>query len=142
MTTSIDISEVVGDLERRFGRPFVEKVEAGRVADFLGALEEPAADPTAPVPPLFLLSFARARRPQEVASSFGGVNAGDRFDFFVPVFIGDTITTLCEIGPIQPKTSAEREMLLIEILFTFTNQHGTVVARRTNKILRWRKSQS
>jgi len=47
----------------------------------------------------------------------------DTFTYRDPVFIGDTITTECEIVELQPKS----KWGLVRIRFTTRNQHGRVV---------------
>ena len=71
------------DLAERFGAVFVQTIEAGRVRDYLCALDEPAPGPGDPVPPLFLLTLGRQRRPHLEQNTGGtcGVNAGDSFEF-------------------------------------------------------------
>lgn len=127
------------DLAARFPAPFVERIEEGRVRDYLLALDQPPLAAGEPVPPLFLLTLARQRRPHLVnnSSGTGGVNAGDSFEFFAPIFVGDRLTVTSTVLGIEPKQAASRDMLLARIEYVYVNQHGRRVARRVNTTIRW-----
>jgi hypothetical protein len=74
------IEEIRADHARRYPAPRHEAVEAGRVRDYLLALNEPAEHfPSDPVPNLFLLTLGRTRRPQPSRGT--SVNAGDEYEF-------------------------------------------------------------
>lgn len=122
----------------RYARPVEETVEAGRVRDYLMALDrDPPADERAPVPPLFLLTLGRMRRPHLGRLPGGAVNAGDEFTFAGDVFVGDRITVETDIVGVEPRPSGSRAMYLISMRRRYRNQHGELVATRVNRILRW-----
>ena len=130
------IEEIHADYVARYGRPRIEAVEAGRVRDYLLALNEPAdLAPSIPVPPLFLLTLGRTRRPQPSRGS--AVNAGDEYEFLAPVYIGDTITVERRVLGIDEKEGKQGKMYLTRAEAAYTNQHGTLVARAKLNTLRW-----
>src|SRR5262245_46858060 len=77
-----------------------ELIELGRVNDYLQALDQPTITANDPVPPLFLLTLARRRRPQP---SGGGVNMGNEFEFKIPLRIGDAITSSAKAKDFQSR---------------------------------------
>src|SRR3954465_11966017 len=88
--------------EARYAADRSEIIEAGRVRDFCLAINEPAPEPGKPVPPLFLLTLGRFRRPTQEKGA-GAVNAGDEFIFLKPVFVGDVIASRRELLGIEEK---------------------------------------
>lgn len=137
MRTSEEIiAEIRSTFEARYGTPRSELVEAGRVRDYLLAMNEPAERaPGDPVPPLFLLTLGRTRRPQPTRGS--AVKAGDDYAFFAPVFVGDVITVSRQILSIEQKQGKVGPMYLTTDEIRFVNQHGVQVARAINRGLRW-----
>lgn len=110
-----------------------DPVELGRVRDFLLALDEPAdIGPGDHVPPLFLLTLGRVRRP--VSGRWSAMKLGDEYAFDAPVCIGDVVTVECEVPPVTRKTGSRGEMFVVHIDCRYTNQHGVVVgtSRKTS----------
>jgi hypothetical protein len=131
------IAELRARHESRYGKPDIEVIEAGRVRDFLFALDEPAQDivPGVAVPSLFLLTLGRTRRPRGTRGS--AVNAGDAYEFFAPVHVGDTIRTVRELLGIDAKQGKQGVMYLTRTRSTYTNQRGEQVAVSHQNTLRW-----
>jgi hypothetical protein len=133
---STTAAEILADYVARYGERRVEVVEAGRVRDYLLALNEPADIAAgAQVPPLFLLTLGRTRRPQPARGS--AVNAGDDFEFFAPVYVGDVITIERRVLGVDEKAGKQGKMYLTRAQATYVNQHGTLVGRALLNILRW-----
>lgn len=132
---STAIAEIEADYVARYGEPRTEVVEAGRVRDYLLALNEPVSTVEAPVPPLFLLTIGRTRRPQPSRGS--AVNAGDEYEFYAPVHVGDRITVQRHVLGIDEKEGKQGKMYLTRAEATYVNQHGTLVARAKLNTLRW-----
>lgn len=136
MTTDAIREQVRSEYEARFPAPRTERIERGRVRDYLLALDEPAdlaAD--AEVPPLFLLTLGRTRRPQP--SKGTAVKAGEDYEFFVPVRIGDTITINYRVLDVQEKQGKVGAMFLLTQEWRYVNQHGETVGVAKTTILRW-----
>lgn len=120
----------------RYGEVRTELIEAGRVRDYLLAMNEPLdGEEGDPVPPLFLLTLGRTRRPQPSRGS--AVKAGDEFEFRRPVHVGDRITIRHELGDIEEKQGRQGTMFLLSSSTTYTNQNDEVVAVSRQSTLRW-----
>ena len=120
----------------RVGGPVCESVEEGRVRDFLMALDEPCDRMTGqPVPPLFLLTLGRTRRPQPSRGS--AVNAGNDYEFLAPVYVGDQITVSRSVLSVEPKEGKAGRMYLLLSQATYTNQRDEIVGYSRIRILRW-----
>ncbi|MCD2172232.1 FAS1-like dehydratase domain-containing protein [Rhizobium sp. C4] len=137
------MTDVIGERflseqEKRHGAPKTERVEAGRVRDFLAAIEAGPFDPALPVPPLFLLTLGRTRRPHLDRLPGGTVNANDAFEFYEDVFVGDEITIETRMVSVEKKAGSKGDLYLItaEKLYRRTPK-GELVAKRTNSVLRW-----
>ncbi len=97
-------------------------------------MNEPAdRAPGEPVPPLFLLTLGRMRRPQPARGS--SVKAGDEYEFLEPVFVGDVITVSRRILGIEQKQGKVGPMYLTTDEIRFVNQHGVLVARAMRQSL-------
>jgi acyl dehydratase len=120
--------EIAAEYESRYGAPRNELVERGRVRDFLRALDEPGEPgPGDVVPPLFLLTLGRTRRPMPGAG--GSVNAGDDYEFFEPARIGDTITIERRVLGVDERQGSRGRVFLVRSEATYRNQGGRLVAR-------------
>jgi hypothetical protein len=120
----------------RFPAPSVETIELGRVRDYLLALDERAEiGPGDVVPPLFLLTLGRTRRPQPPKGS--AVKAGDAYEFFAPVRVGERITATFRLASIEEKQGKMGLMFLITQEWIYRNEAGVVVGRSTGTSLRW-----
>ena len=129
-------AEIRRDYEDRCKHPRQETIEAGRVRDYLQAMNEPAdLAPGQAVPPLFLLTLGRTRRPQPSRGS--AVNAGNEYEFLRPVHVGDILTSRFSITAIEEKHGKVGQMFLIRTETRFENQKAELVGRATGNVLRW-----
>ena len=136
MTSQEAADEIRREYEARYGAQRHEPVELGRVKDYLLAMDEPAdIGPGDVVPALFVLTFGRTRRPQPSKGS--AVNAGDDYEFFAPVRVGDTITIARKVLGVDEKQGKNGRMFLIRAEATYTNQRGEQVALGRLNTLRW-----
>jgi hypothetical protein len=136
MSTTDKAEEIRKDYEARYDTPRHELIEAGRVRDYLLAMNEAAEiSPDKPVPSLFLLTLGRTRRPQPAKGS--AVNAGDDYEFLRPVFIGDTITISRRILAVEEKQGKAGLMYLAKAEVTYRNQHAETVGIAKSNVLRW-----
>jgi len=120
----------------RFGPRRTTAIEAGRVRDYLLTLGRPGeVEDGDPVPPLFLLTLGRTRRPRPSRGS--AVNAGDEFAFHRPVRVGDRITFERLVTDIETKYGRHGAMYLVRASATFTNQDGDLVAESHQVLIRW-----
>ena len=124
------------EMSARYNVTRTEAVELGRVRDYLLAMDEPAdLKQGDPVPPLFLLTLARTRRPQP--SKGTAVKAGDAYEFVAPVLVGDTLTVEQRLIDIQVKQGKNGPMHLVIYGGSFTNQRGEKVAEQRVQSFRW-----
>lgn len=135
-----DVASTVRELREDYATRYVmsseEVIEAGRVRDYLMAMDEAAElDEAAPVPPLFLLTLGRTRRPQPSRGS--AVNAGDEIVFHLPVNVGDRVTVRRELRDVEHKQGRHGDMFLLTSEITYTNQDGELVAVARQRSMRW-----
>lgn len=124
------------EYEARYNVTKVEPIELGRVRDYLLAMDEPADLGAGDVvPPLFLLTLGRTRRPQP--SKGGAVKAGDDYEFLAPVRVGDTITIDGRVAAVEEKQGKMGQMFLMVTELTYTNQRGEKVGVSRGSSLRW-----
>ena len=124
------------ELSARYNVTRTEPIELGRVRDYLLAMDEPAdLKHGDEVPPLFLITLGRTRRPQPAKGT--AVKAGDDYHFIAPVRVGDTLTLVQRLKDIEVKQGKNGTMYLCIQESTFTNQRGEVVAKQTGSSLRW-----
>lgn len=137
MTPDEIIAEIHATHRERHGTPAYETIEAGRVRDYLRALDEPARELVfgAIVPPMFLLTLGRTRRPQPARGT--AVNAGDEYEFRLPVRIGETIRVQRELVGVEPKQGRNGPMYLCSTCTTYANARGETVAISRQNVLRW-----
>jgi len=130
------LRELREQMEARYNVTRTEPVELGRVRDYLLAMDEPAEIGFGDVvPPLFMLTLARTRRPQP--SKGTAVKAGDEYEFRAPVRVGDTITVTQRLADIQVKEGKNGPMYLVIAEGTFRNQRGEIVCMQRVKSFRW-----
>ena len=136
MPTKDLAAEIRREYEDRYTVPTHEPIEAGRVRDYLLAMDEPAdLSADKPVPALFLVTLGRTRRPQPLRGS--AVNAGHEYEFLAPVFIGDTVTVSRKVLSVEEKQGKFGPMFLTTAEISFDNQKGQLVGRSIHKVLRW-----
>jgi hypothetical protein len=132
-----DFAEAVrAEAEARVAHVHVERIELGRVRDYLLALDEPAGIGEGDrVPALFLLTLARLRRPQAGVGG-GGLKMGDAYEFTAPVFVGDVITSRGRLISIEPKTMRSGDCLVVTMEWAYENQRGEPVGVSRSTTLR------
>lgn len=136
MTSQEAADEIRLEYQSLYGKPRHEIVELGRVKDYLLSLDEPAHIRAGDVvPALFVLTLGRTRRPQPSKGSL--VNAGDDYEFFAPVRVGDTITIARTVLGVDEKQGKNGRMFLLRAEVSYTNQRGDRVALAQPKTLRW-----
>jgi hypothetical protein len=130
-------AELRSEYQDRYSTVLREAIEAGRVRDYLLAMDEPdALDAEQPVPPLFLLTLGRVRRP--VSGTHSVMKAGDEYSFSAPVHVGDVITISCSIPPVVHKRGSLGDMFFVTIECSYVNQDGLEVGTSRKKSLVWR----
>jgi acyl dehydratase len=88
-------------------------------------------------PPTFLCTF-RARELPDLKLDFGRVNlnGGNEYEYYRPVYTGDTITVTAKYADVSERTGRTGKMVFVVTELTFKNQHGEVVAKGRNTGIR------
>jgi N-terminal half of MaoC dehydratase len=106
-------------------------VEAGHVRRFVEAIGDPNPRWQKETPPTFLVALAPAAHHIAEAEEYGKgwLNGGNRFEYFVPVLIGDRITARGRVADVYEKGGSSGNLLFIIFETDYTNQRGDLVAR-------------
>jgi len=126
--------------------PIHYDVEKGAIRKFVEAIGDPdpiyrdekaaqaAGFKTIVAPPTFLCTF-RAQELPDLKIVFGGrvrLNGGNEYEYYKPVYAGDTITITAKYANVTERTGRTGNMVFVFTDLTFTNQHGEVVAKGRN----------
>ena len=121
--------------------PGSAKVEKGAVLRFINSLYDinltSSDDITSvksgrrnfTVPPLFLITFDRERRPSlDAKYGKGAINVGNEFEFYKHISIGDYIKYEKRLSEFKKTSTSLGEAIIYTIETTFTNQRKQMVA--------------
>ncbi|HET7421075.1 MAG TPA: MaoC family dehydratase N-terminal domain-containing protein [Candidatus Dormibacteraeota bacterium] len=138
---SIAIIEVIDRLKTRIGvegPPVIATVEAGHVRRFAEAIGDPNPRWTKEAPPTFLVALASGSIHLGDAEDFGTgwLNGGNRFEYFIPVMIGDQITARGHVADVYDKAGSSGDLLFIIFETVYKNQRDEVVARLRGTMIR------
>jgi len=126
--------------------PIHYDVEKGAIRKFVEAIGDPdpiyrdekaaqaAGFETIVAPPTFLCTF-RAQELPDLKIVFGGrvrLNGGNEYEYYKPVYAGDTITITAKYANVTERTGRTGNMVFVFTDLTFTNHHGEVVAKGRN----------
>ena len=125
--------------------PVSYEVEKGAIRNFVEAIgdddpiyyDEKAAQAaglkTIVAPPTFLCTF-RAQELPDLKITFGRVrlNGGNAYEYYQPVYAGDTITVTAQYADVVERTGRTGTMVFVFTELTFRNQDGDVVAKGRN----------
>ena len=135
------IAHVIDRIRTRIGvegPPVTATVEAGHVRRFAEAIGDPNPRWKSEAPPTFLVALAAASTHTADAEDFGTgwLNGGNRFEYFAPVKIGDTITARGHLADVYDKSGSSGDLLFIVFETSFTNQRGELVAKLRGTLIR------
>ena len=138
MTTT---TSVIDRLRARIGidgPAMTARVEAGHVRRFVEAIGDLNPRWQKETPPTFLVALAPAAYHLAEAEEYGKgwLNGGNRFEYFVPVQVGDEITARGRIADIYEKEGSSGNLLFIIFETDYTNQKGDLVARLRGTAIR------
>ena len=138
MSTTTD---VIGRLRARIGvdgEPVTATVEAGHVRRFAEAIGDPNPRWRTEAPPTFLVALVPVSVHLAEAEEYGHgwLNGGNRFEYLVPVSIGDEITARGHIADVYEKEGGSGNLLFIIFETEYTNQRGDLVARVRGTMIR------
>ena len=120
------------------GPPATARVEAGHVRRFVEALGDPNPRWKKEAPPTFLVALAPVAAHLAEAEEYGKgwLNGGNRFEYLVPVEIGDEITARGHVADVYEKEGSSGNLLFIIFETEYTNQRGDLVARLRGTMIR------
>jgi acyl dehydratase len=138
---SATLIDVIDRIKTRIGvegPPLTATVEAGHVRRFAEAIGDPNPRWQSEAPPTFLVALASAAMHLDDAEDFGKgwLNGGNRFEYFVPVMIGDEITARSHVADVYDKAGSAGDLLFIVFETDYTNQRGELVAKLRGTIIR------
>lgn len=134
-------TSVIERLRSRIGvpaEPVHAVVEAGHLKRFAQAIGDPNPRWLKEAPPTFLVALVPTSMHLEEAEEYGKgwLNGGNRFEYFEPVKVGDTITATGKVADVYEKTGSSGSLLFIVFETEYVNQHGRRVARLRGTAIR------
>ena len=90
-------------------------------------------------PPLFLIDVGLVKfvdRLVEMCPDKANINGGIDIEFYRPMKVGDTITTVAKLFEVKQRTGKSGVMLFLTVEVTYTNQKGELVAKCRNLFIR------
>ena len=135
------VTSVIERLRARIGvdgPAATARVEAGHVRRFAEAVGDSNPRWKVEVPPTFLVALAPVSLHLSEAEEYGQgwLNGGNRFEYFVPVKIGDEITARGRVAEVYEKEGSSGNLLFIIFESDYTNQRGELVARLRGTAIR------
>jgi acyl dehydratase len=129
----VESAPVSYDVEKGAIRKFAEAIGDEDPIYYDDKAAQAAGFKTMVAPPTFLCTF-RAQELPDLQIQFGRVrlNGGNEYEYFKPVYAGDTITLTAKYSDVSERTGRTGNMVFIITELTFTNQHGEVVAKGRN----------
>lgn len=122
------------DVEKGGIRKFVEAIGDDDPIYYDEKAAQAAGFKTIPAPPTFLCTF-RAQELPDLKVVFPGrvrLNGGNEYEYYHPVYAGDTIMVTAQYADVTERTGRTGRMVIIHTELTFTNQQGVVVAKGHN----------
>jgi N-terminal half of MaoC dehydratase len=119
--------------------PAVEAtIEAGHLRRFLAAIGDASPRWQEEAPPTFLAAVGgdTPQIPEFLDYGSGWLNAGDRFDYFEPIRVGDRITSRTRLQDVYEKQGGSGSLLFLVFVTEHWNQHARLVARVTGTRIR------
>jgi hypothetical protein len=135
-------TSVVERLRARIGEaapyPNEATVEDGHLKRFAEAIGDPNPRWKTEAPPTFLVALAPASMHLAEAEEYGKgwLNGGNRFEYFEPVKVGDTVTATGRVADVYEKTGSSGNLLFIIFETAYVNQDGRTVARLRGTAIR------
>ena len=90
-------------------------------------------------PPLHLIDVGLVNlvdRLVDMAPEKANINGGSEIDYYQPMKVGDTITTVAKLADVKEKTGKSGSMIILLVEVTYTNQKSELVARCRNTFIR------
>ena len=132
--------------------PEIFEVEKGHIKRFADAIGDPnplfrdmeyakkTRFGTIVGPPFFLIDAGLVKFVENILQynkSGANINGGSEIEYFEPMKVGDTITTVAKLVDIKEKSGKSGNLLILTIEVTYTNQNDFLVAVLRNVFI-WR----
>jgi acyl dehydratase len=120
------------------GETSTHTVEAGHVRRFCEAIGDPNPRWESEAPPTFVVALGAEtpQLPELLEYGKGWLNAGDRFEYYEPVPVGDAITVKSRLKDAYEKEGGSGRMLFVIFEYEYVNQHGRTAVRVTGTRIR------
>jgi hypothetical protein len=134
-------ASVVERLRARIGTqspPVEAAVEAGHLKRFAEAIGDPNPRWVKEAPPTFFVALAPGSMHLAEAEEYGKgwLNGGNRFEYFLPLNVGDRVTATSRIADVYEKGGSSGNLLFIIFETDYVNQEGQLVARLRSTAIR------
>jgi hypothetical protein len=134
-------ASVVERLRARIGTespPVEAAVEAGHLKRFAEAIGDPNPRWVKEAPPTFFVALAPGSMHLAEAEEYGKgwLNGGNRFEYFLPLKVGDRVTATGRIADVYEKGGSSGNLLFIIFETDYANQEGQLVARLRSTAIR------
>ena len=129
----VESAPVTYDVEKGAIRKFAEAIGDEDPIYYDEKAAQAAGLKTIVAPPTFLCTF-RSQELPDLKLQFGRVrlNGGNEYDYYKPIYAGDTITLTAKYADVSERTGRTGRMVFVITEITFTNQLGEVVAKGRN----------
>jgi acyl dehydratase len=130
----VESAPISYDVEKGAIRKFVEAIGDDDPIYYDEKAAQAAGFKTIPAPPTYLCTFRTQDLP-DLKIVFSGrvrLNGGNEYEYYHPVYAGDTITVTARYADVTERTGRTGKMVMVYTDLTFTNQHGVVVAKGRN----------
>ncbi len=129
----VESAPIYYDVEKGAIRKFAEAIGDEAPIYYDAKAAQAAGLKTIVAPPTFLCTF-RAQELPDLQLAFGRVrlNGGNAYEYYQPIYAGDTITVTAKYADVAERTGRTGKMVFVFTELTFRNQHGEVVAKGRN----------
>jgi acyl dehydratase len=90
-------------------------------------------------PPFFLIDAGLVKfvdRLVDMCPHKANINGGTEIEFYGPMKVGDTISTVAKLSEVKERTGKSGMMIFLTVEVTYSNQKGELVARCRNTFIR------
>jgi len=90
-------------------------------------------------PPFFLIDAGLVKfvdRLVDMCPHKANINGGTEIEFYGPMRVGDTISTVAKLSEVKERTGKSGMMIFLTVEVTYSNQKGELVAKCRNTFIR------
>jgi acyl dehydratase len=146
-----DLAEKFNEMVSVKSKPEVWEVEKGHIRQHAEAVGDPnplwrdeayaRATPYGCIiaPPFLLIDAGLVKfvdKLVDMAPGMANINGGTEIDFYVPMKVGDVITSVAKLTDVKAKTGKNGDMIFLTVEVDYTNQRGELVTRSRTTFIR------